>query len=428
MTRPESEGLGAGGDVGRGGAASTDGDGGRGGAGGIALVIVLGALSAFGPLCLDMYLPALPDLASALRSTDTAAQLSLSACILGLALGQLLAGPLSDRVGRKAPLLVGVAVFAVVSAACAVTSSMLLLDVLRFVQGLAGAAGIVVGRAVVADRYEGRAAASYYAAMAAVNGFGPILSPVIGGQLLAIGTWRTIFWVLAGIGVALLAATYVVVPESLPPHRRSSEGLRGTAAAFVTVLRDRVYVGYVLAGCLVAAAMFGYISGSPFLLQDGFHLSPQLFSACFACNGIGIIAATWVGRYLLRFMGSAAILRVGLVQSAVGALLLLAAVTLHLGLWPVLVGFFVMVSAVGFALPHSSALAMDRHRRIAGAASAVFGVIQWALAALAAPLVGIGNRSAGTAVAVTAVLAVALAAAALGFARRAAAREGARTA
>jgi DHA1 family bicyclomycin/chloramphenicol resistance-like MFS transporter len=163
--------------------------------------------------------------------------------------------------------------------------------------------------------------------------------------------------------------------------------------------------------------MFGYISGSPFLLQDGFGLSPQAFSACFACNGIGIVLATWLGRALLRVAGPAGILTAGLVQAGAGAILLLAAVTLHLGLWPVLVGFFVMVSAVGLALPHSSALAMDRHRRIAGAASAIFGVIQWALAALAAPLVGIGNRTAGTAVGVTAVIAIGLASAALALAR-----------
>lgn len=387
--------------------------------GGIALVVVLGALSAFGPLCLDMYLPALPQLAPALRSTDAAAQLTLSACIVGLALGQLLVGPLSDRVGRRGPLLAGVAMFAVVSAGCALTTSMTLLVVLRLVQGVAGAAGIVVGRAVVADRYAGRAAASYFAAMAAVNGLGPILSPVIGGQLLRVGSWRMIFWVLAGIGVALVVATWLVVRESLPSGSRASGGLGGVFGAFGTVLRDRVYVGFTLTGCLIAAAMFGYISGSPFLLQDGFGLSPQQFSVCFAGNGIGIILATWVGRALLRYVGSATILTAGLVQAAIGAILLLAAVALRLGLWPVLVAFFVMVSAVGLALPHSSALAMDRHRGIAGAASAIFGVVQWALAALAAPLVGIGDRAAGTAVGVTAVAAVGLGAAALVLARRA---------
>ncbi len=382
-------------------------------------MVALGALSAFGPLCLDMYLPALPELAPALHSTDAAAQLSLAACIVGLAVGQLCVGPWSDRVGRRRPLLAGVAVFAVVSAACAVTTSMPLLIVLRFVQGAAGAAGIVIGRAIVADKYTGRVAASYFAAMAAVNGFAPILSPIIGGQLLRVGTWRTIFWVLAGIGVLLVVVTAAVVHESLPVERRATAGIGATFRVFGIVLRDRVYVGYTLAGCLVAAAMFGYISGSPFMLQDGFGLTAQQFSLCFASNAAGIIAATWVGRALLRRTDSVRILRLGIVQACAGALVLFVAVTAGLGLWPVLVGFFVMVSAVGFALPHASALAMDRHRETAGAASALFGLAQFALAAVAAPLVGIGDRAVGTAVAATALSAIVLAALFLGMARRA---------
>ncbi len=380
--------------------------------------MVLGALSAFGPLCLDMYLPSLPALAPALHSTDSAAQLTLSACILGLALGQAVAGPGSDRVGRRIPLLVGVALFTVVSAACAVTTFMPLLIVLRFVQGIGGAAGIVIGRAVVADLFAGRAAASYFAAMAAINGFAPILSPIVGGQILRVGTWRTVFVVLAVIGLVLVIATYVVISETLPRERRGAGGLRGTAAAFGTVLRDRGYLGYTMSGCLVAAAMFGYISGAPFLLQDGFGLSPQWFSVCFGANGTGIVLATWLGRHLLRHIDSAVILRAGLAQSGIGAVFLAVAVFGHLGLWPVLAAFFVMVSAVALALPPAAALALDRHRPIAGAASAVFGLAQWILAAAAAPLVGLGERAEGKAVAVVALVCVAVAAGFLALTRR----------
>lgn len=375
--------------------------------------MTLGALSAFGPLCLDMYLPALPELAPALGSTDAAAQLSLSACILGLALGQLLVGPISDRRGRRGPLLVGVAAFALISAGCAITTSMPLLIVLRFLQGAAGAAGIVVGRAVVADLFSGRAAASYFAAMAAINGLAPILAPVVGGQILRVGTWRTVFWVLAGIGAVLWFATLLVIRETLSPQRRGGTGWRGTARDLRMVLTDRFYLGYVVAGTMVAAAMFGYISGSPFLLQDGFALTPQQFSLCFAANALGIVGATQLGRLLLRRTDSAMILRCGVVQAAVGATLLLLALLFGWGLWPVLAGLFVMVSAVGLALPHSSALAMDLHRPIAGTASAVFGLTQFALGAITAPLVGLGDRSAGTALGVTAVVTVAVGAAAL---------------
>ncbi|HEY5846590.1 MAG TPA: multidrug effflux MFS transporter [Nakamurella sp.] len=381
----------------------------------VALIVALGALSAFGPLCLDMYLPALPELPGDLNSTSSAAQLTLSACIVGLAVGQVITGPLSDRLGRRRPLLVGVALFAVVSALCAITTSMTLLIVLRLVQGAAGAAGIVVGRAVIADLFTGKAAASFFAAVASINGLAPILAPVIGGQILLVGTWRTVFWVLAGIGVVLMVLAFGVIRESLPPERRSGGGLSATATAFGTLLRDRGYVGCVLAGSMVTAAMFGYISASPFVLQDRFGLSAQWFSACFALNALGIIGATQLGRLLLRRISSLALLTVGVVQALVGAVLLAVTVFAGGGLAMVLVALFAMVSAVGFALPHSSAIAMDRHRRIAGSASALLGLTQFALGAVAAPLVGLGDPASGVALAWTAVAATVLGVLALLF-------------
>ena len=401
------------------GAAKSDG---RRGRGSVALVVTLGALSAFGPLCLDMYLPALPQLPTDFSSTAGAAQLSLTACIVGLAIGQLFVGPLSDRVGRRLPLTAGVALFAVVSALCAVTTSMPLLIALRFLQGAAGAAGIVVGRAVVADMFAGSAAAAYFSTMAAINGLAPILAPVIGAQVLRVGTWRTVFWVLAGIGVLLWLATVLVVRETLPPERRSRHGWSGTLSAFRTVLADGVYLGYVLAGTAVCGAMFGYIAASPFLLQDGFGLSPQQFSACFAANALGIVLATQAGRLLLRRFQPVALLGWGVGQAAVGAAVLTVAVVSQPGLWSVLVGLWIMVSSVGFALPMASALAMDRHRPIAGAASGVFGLAQYALGTAGTLLVGVGDRARGTALAVTAVSLIAVAAvaltAAVGLARR----------
>ena len=381
------------------------------------LIIALGALSGFGPLCLDMYLPALPELPRDLSSTTAAAQLTLSACIIGLAVGQLITGPLSDRLGRRRPLLVGVALFVVTSVICAVTTSMTLLIVIRFVQGAAGAAGIVVGRAVVADLFAGKVAAAYFSAIATINGLAPILAPVIGGQVLLAGTWRTVFWVLAGIGAILLVLAAVVITETLPPERRTGGGFAGTMTAFGCLLRDRGYVGAVVAGSMVTAAMFGYISASPFLLQDGFGLSPQWFSACFALNAVGIVLASQLGRMLLSRTTSFVLLSVGVVQGLAGAILLTATVVAGWGLVMVLLSLFVMVSAVGFALPHASAIAMDRHRRIAGSASALIGLAQFALGAVAAPLVGLGDVNSGTALAVTALVATLIGVAALFVAR-----------
>ncbi len=374
----------------------------------VRLIVALGALSAFGPLCLDMYLPALPELPGELNATSSAAQLTLSACIVGLAVGQVITGPLSDRLGRRWPLLVGVAIFVAASVLCAVTTSMTALIVLRLVQGAAGAAGIVIGRAVIADLFTGRAAAAFFSAVASVNGMAPILAPVIGGQVLRVGTWRTVFWVLAGIGVALLVLAALVIRESLPPDRRSAGGLATTLRAFRTLVRDRGYVGCVLAGSLVTAAMFGYISASPFVLQDRFGLSAQWFSACFALNALGIILATQLGRLLLRRVTSLSLLTLGVGQGLAGAALLAVAVWAGWGLAMVLIALFVMVSAVGFALPNASAIAMDRHRRIAGSASALLGLTQFALGAVTAPLVGLGDPASGSALAVTALVATAL--------------------
>ncbi len=372
------------------------------------LIVAIGALSAFGPLCLDMYLPALPELPGQLNSTASGAQLTLSACIIGLAVGQVITGPLSDRLGRRRPLLVGVAIFVVASALCAITTSMTVLIGLRLVQGAAGAAGIVIGRAVIADLFAGKAAAAFFSAVASINGLAPILAPVIGGQVLRVGTWRTVFWVLAGIGVVLLVLSVVIVRETLPAQRRSGGGLSATSAAFRTLLRDRGYVGCVLAGSFVTAAMFGYISASPFVLQDRFGLSAQWFSACFALNALGIIVATQVSRILLRRVSSLTLLTIGVGQSVVGAALLAVTVVAGWGLPMVLVSLFVMVSAVGFALPNASAIAMDRHRRIAGSASALLGLTQFALGAITAPLVGLGDPASGVALAVTAVVAAGL--------------------
>ncbi|MBM9475922.1 multidrug effflux MFS transporter [Nakamurella flavida] len=386
------------------------------------MLLAVGALSGFGPLCLDMYLPALPELPGDLGSTAGAAQLTLSACIVGLALGQLLVGPVSDAVGRRGPLLVGVTVFAAASAVCALTTSMTVLIAARFVQGAAGAAGIVVGRAVVADLFVGRAAASAFATVAAVNGLAPVLAPLIGGQVLRVGDWRTVFWVLAGLGLVLLALAAALIPESLPRERRG--GRTGTLAAFRVLLADRAYLGCVLAGTMVSAAMFGYISASPFLFQEGFGLSPQAFSWTFALNAVGIVLATQIGRVALRRVGPASILAAGIAQAAVGAAALTVAVLAGWGVVAVAVALFVMVSAVGLALPNASALALARHREIAGSASALFGLTQFALAAVTAPLVGLGDRAAGTALAVTAVVCVLLGAGAFLLARRAEARTG----
>jgi DHA1 family bicyclomycin/chloramphenicol resistance-like MFS transporter len=354
-------------------------------------VILLGSLVSFAPLSVDMYLPALPSMARDLHTSASAAQLSLTACLIGLAAGQLLAGPLSDARGRRRPLLAGVAVYAVASALCVAAPSIGVLLVLRLAQGFAGAAGIVIARAVARDRYEGLALARFFALLLIVNGAAPVLAPIIGGQLLRFTSWRGVFAVLAGIGVVLLAAAAAGLPESLPPERRQQGGVRAMARDGRQLLADREFGQYALAGALAFSAMFAYISGSPFVLQAKFGVSPQLFSLIFAINGTGIIVAGQVSRTLIGRVPPRALLTAGLTGSAAGGAVILAAALAGLGLPVILPGLFIVVASTGLVLPNAMALALERHAHDAGAAAGVLGLTQFAVGAATAPLAGIGG-------------------------------------
>lgn len=249
---------------------------------------------------MDLYLPALPALSRDLSASTSAAQLTLTACLVGLGAGQLLSGPLSDRFGRRRPLMIGVSIYAVASLLCAFAPNVSALYALRLLQGLAGATGIVIARAVVRDLYDGREAAHFFALLMLVNGSAPVLAPVIGGQLVRFTSWRGLFVVLAGVGVALALAT-LALPETLPVQRRHAGRLRGVFAARVPVLRDARFLGYALVCGLGFAALFAYIAASPFVLQDIAGLSPQLFSLVFAANAIGIVVVGQVtGRLVHR--------------------------------------------------------------------------------------------------------------------------------
>ena len=368
------------------------------------VVVILGALSAFGPLSIDMYLPGLPSLGATLDAPAWAVQLTLTACLAGLALGQIVAGPLSDRFGRRRPLIAGVVAYAAASLLCAVAPSVFALVVLRFVQGVAGAAGIVIARAIVRDMHSGAAAARFFSLLMLVNGLAPILAPVIGGQILRVTTWRGVFVVLAAIGVALAVAAAAGLRETLAPADRHRGGVRETLVTFGRLLGDRSFVGHALACGLSFGAMFAYISGSPFVLQDIYGASPQLFSVMFAVNALGIVAASQANRALLRRADPRALLRGALGVQAAAAVTLLAAVTAGAGVWPIVVLLFVVVASVGVVFPNATALALADHPRVAGSASGLLGVLQFIVGAAAAPLVGVGGT--GTAVPMATLIAV----------------------
>lgn len=234
---------------------------------------VLGSLVAFGPLSLDMYLPALPLLSEDMQTSTSMVQLSLTACLVGLSVGQLFAGPISDVRGRRIPLLIGLLIYAVSSMLCAVAPSIWTFVLLRFVQGLAGAAGIVIARAMVRDMYEGSEMTKFFALLMLVNGVAPIAAPIFGSQLLHFTTWEGVFVVLCLIGVMMFFVVMFGLPETLPLERRSKAGITHTLSTFGRLIKDRTFMGYAMAQGLITAAMFAYIAGSPFVLQDIFGVS-----------------------------------------------------------------------------------------------------------------------------------------------------------
>src|SRR3954447_522533 len=291
----------------------------------VGMIVLLGALSTFGPLSMDMYLPGLPALTQDLSAPAWAAQLTITTCMAGLAAGQLVAGPLSDALGRRRPLLAGLFAYAVASVLCSLAPSTWWLLGLRLVQGLAGAAGIVIARAVVRDSYGGASAARVYSLLMLVAGLAPILAPLVGGQLLHITDWRGVFLALAAVGLGLLVAAVRWLAESLAPELRHGGGLVAPLHVFGTLLRDRGFVGYVLAMGLSFSAMAVYIGGSSFVLEDVYGMSPQLFSLTFAINAAGIIAASQLGGRVVERVGPRVLLDTGLRASALGGLGLLAA-------------------------------------------------------------------------------------------------------
>ena len=358
---------------------------------GLRLTLILGALSAFGPLSMDMYLPGLPSLTRDLGASASTGQLTLTGCMLGLAGGQLLAGPLSDSLGRRRPLLAGLVGYIGASLACAAAPSIGILIALRFIQGSLGGAGVVIARAVVRDLFRGTAAARVFALLMLVTGVAPVFAPLVGGQLLAITSWRGIFIVLAAIGVPLLVGTVVWLPETLPPERRHGGGLGTTLHTFRRLLSDRSFMPPAVAFSLAFAAMFAYIAGASFVLEDVFGVSPQVFSVVFAVNSVGLIAASQIGGRIVGRVGAPALLRVGVFGVAAGSIGVLVVTIAHAGLAPLLIGLFVILSSNGIVFPNGTAAALGDQEGALGSASALLGMGQFGIGALIAPIVGVGG-------------------------------------
>lgn len=354
------------------------------------LTLVLGFLTALGPLTIDMYLPALPTITTDLHASAAAVQLTLTGTLAGLAIGQLIVGPLADAFGRRVPLLAGIAVHVTASVLCVFAPNLAVLGTLRVLQGLGAAAASVVAMAVVRDLFNGLAAARLLSRLMLVVGVAPILAPTVGGLVLRLTQWRGVFVVLAVAGLAILAATAFALPETLPAERRRMGGVGGTVRDYGRLFADRVYVGLIIVAGLSMAALIAYVSGSSFVFQDEYGMSQQQFAFVFAGGAVGLIGATQLNVRLLRRWTPQRILAGALVAGvAAGAVLLALAATHAGGLLGVLLPLWTVLAMVGLAMPNAPALALSRHGEAAGTAAALLGAVQFGVGALAAPLVGV---------------------------------------
>jgi MFS transporter, DHA1 family, multidrug resistance protein len=354
------------------------------------MAITLGVLTAFGPLSIDMYLPALPTIARDFGTDAARVQQTLAIFFVGLALGQLLYGPLSDRLGRRGPLLFGCALYALACIGCALAPSVQSLIVLRFAQAFGACAGIVIANSIVRDLFDQHESARMYSFLMLVMGLAPITAPFIGGQILLFFGWRAIFLLLSGYGLLCLGIVLFGLKETLPPERRTTTGIGAAVFTYGSLLVDKHFMGYALAGGLAAAAMFTYIAGSPFVFIELNGVPPEQFGLLFGANALGLIMAAQFNRWLLRRFQSVQILMVALAVTAASGLLLLLVTATGAGGFPaMLVLLFFCIASTGLVRPNSTAAAMAPYGQRAGSAAALLGGIQFGLGAGAGTLVSL---------------------------------------
>ena len=353
------------------------------------IILILGALSAFAPLAIDFYLPGFPAMATAFATDEKHIQLTLAVYFGGLAIGQLIYGPLADRFGRRVPLLSGVTLFTLASFACAYAPSLEWLIGARFVQALGGCAGMVISRAVVSDKCDAVGSAKVYSQLMLVTGLAPILAPVAGGLMVGVWGWQSIFLALSLFSVMAAIAVAVGLPETFPAHQ-PRQPLSGSLRRYIDLLSDRVYLGYALTGGISIAGMFAYIAGSPFVFINLYGVPAEHFGWLFGSNAAGFILVAQVNARLLARRGPAFLLSRTVWLYMLAALTLLGVAALRTdALWPLLVPLFICIASLGCILPNTSACAMNGQGARAGSASAMLGCIQFGVAAGAASLVGV---------------------------------------
>lgn len=352
-------------------------------------VLVLGALIALGPLTIDMYIPAFPRISDEFDASSSQVQLTLTGMLLGLAIGQLVIGPLSDMFGRRRPLMVGLVVHGIVSVACSLAPTIEVLAGLRLVQGFSGAAVSVTAMAMVRDQFAGVAMARLMARLILVIGLAPIIAPSLGGLILTWSSWRVIFLVLALAAVAMLALAFYALRETLPPERRRPARVGASLAAYSSLLRDRRFLALAVIGGAMMSTLFAYIAGASFVLQDGFGISERSFALVFGLNAAAFVIGSQVNPVLLRRFSLIDVLTGGILLTVASASVLLTlAVTGTGGILGVVLPLTAMLFAGGLSMPNTPALALEKHAGEAGTAAAVLGCLQFGVGGVVAPVVG----------------------------------------
>lgn len=356
-----------------------------------ALPTLLLVLTVFGPISMDLYLPALPALTVEMGAVTSVAQLTVTACLIGLAAGQLIAGPLSDRYGRRGILLIGIVAYIFTSALCALSPSIEVLLAARVVQGLAGGVGIVIATAAGRDILTGGALIRFYGRLTVIGGLAAIVGPLLGGLLNTFTDWRGLFVFLAVIGAAILALTLGIFGETLPASRRTTGGFGQTLRDYRILLSDRVFLGAVLNQGFLYAALFAYLAGSTFVLQDIYGLSPQWYAAAFGLNSAGHMVFGYIAGRTAERWSIPGTLATGVGVTGLGALGLLVAGLTPTPLWVVIVSLFALSSGVAVTAPCATTLALSDHPRMAGTASSLLGMVRFGFGAIAAPFVGVAG-------------------------------------
>lgn len=356
-------------------------------------ILLVGALTTLVPFTIDMYLPAFPILAEVYETNASSVQLSLTACLLGLAIGQLVAGALSDMHGRRKPLLISLIAYIGASIACIFAPNIYIFVFLRFVQGFAASGGMVISRAIVRDVSHGPELTRLFALLMVIGNLVPLIAPSIGSGVLLFADWKGIFMLLTILGIFLLVLSALRLKESLPPEKRVPSNLKSTVGNFAGILKNRQFTGYALAQGFLIGGVFAYVSGTPFIYQNIYGASPQMFSLLFGVNGIALIIGGYsVGRFT-HIWSEKKFLETALYAATVAGAILLAVVLMDGPLWAVTIPIFFFIMAIGVVGTSSFTLAMESQGHVAGSASALLGLLPFILGATTAPLVGVAGEN-----------------------------------